>query len=437
MARPIVALVGRPNVGKSSLFNRLTGERRAVIHDVPGTTRDRLYGTAEWNGHEFTVVDTGGLELQSEGLPGEIRAQAEEAMREADVIFFVVDVASGVTATDAEVAGLLRRTEKPLILVANKADNLRLAKLADELYELGLGKPYPISALHGTGTGDLLDELTALLPRPEEADEDDESIAVAIVGRPNVGKSSLLNSILGEQRVIVSPIPGTTRDAIDTELEFEGERVVLIDTAGLRRRGRIEPGVEKFSVLRSVRAIERCDVAVLVIDANDGVTAQDAHVAGYVQEAMKGLLVVLNKWDLITKVPTVAADFTALVKRELNFVDYAPMLFISALSGRGTQRLLPAVAAIAAERRKRIPTAELNNAMREAFAAHPLNDKGKPFKLYYVTQPRTSPPTFIFFVNDPRRVHFSYIRYLENKIREHFGFEGTAIKIAFRGRGES
>jgi GTPase len=436
MARPIVALVGRPNVGKSSLFNRLTGQRRAVIHDVPGTTRDRLYGTAEWNGHEFTVVDTGGIELESEGLPGEIRAQAEEAMREADVIFLIVDVAAGVTATDSEVASLLRRTEKPVLLVGNKADNLRLAKLADDLYELGLGKPYAVSALHGTGTGDLLDELVALLPRAEETDDDEDTFSVAIIGRPNVGKSSLLNAILGEQRVIVAPIPGTTRDAIDTEIEYEGKPVTLIDTAGLRRRGRIEPGVEKFSVLRSVRAIERCDVAVLVIDADDGVTAQDAHVAGYVQEAMKGLLVVLNKWDLITKVPTVAADFTALVKRELNFVDYAPLLFVSALSGRGTQRILPAVAAIAEERRKRVPTSELNNAMRDAFAAHPLNDKGKQFKLYYVTQPRTSPPTFIFFVNDPRRVHFSYIRYLENKIREHFGFEGTAIKIAFRGRSE-
>ncbi len=236
--------------------------------------------------------------------------------------------------------------------------------------------------------------------------------------------------------MIVAPIPGTTRDAIDTEVEYESERVTLIDTAGLRRRGRIEPGVEKFSVLRSVRAIERSDVAVLVLDADAGVTAQDAHVAGYVQEAMKGLLIVLNKWDLVTKEPTVAADFTAVVKRDLNFVDYAPLVFVSALSGRGTQRVLPAVKAIADERRKRVPTADLNNAMRKAFAAHPLNDKGKPFKLYYVTQPRTSPPTFIFFVNDPRRVHFSYIRYLENKIREHFGFEGTAIKIAFRGRSE-
>lgn len=436
MARPIVALVGRPNVGKSSLFNRFTGERRAVIHDVPGTTRDRLYGTAEWNGVEFTIVDTGGIEPDEEGLPAEIRAQAEEAMREADVILFVVDVMNGATGTDADVAEILRRTEKPLLLVANKADNLRRAKLSDELFELGLGKPYPVSALHGTGTGDLLDEVVVLLPRPEEQQDDEHSFSVAIVGRPNVGKSSLLNTILGEQRVIVAPIPGTTRDAIDTEIEYEGESVVLIDTAGLRRRGRIEPGVEKFSVLRSVRAIERCDVAVLVIDAHDGITAQDAHVAGYVQEAMKGLLIVLNKWDLIEKVPTVAADFTTLVKRDLNFVDYAPLIFVSALTGRGAQRVLPAVKAIADERRKRVPTAELNEAMREAFAAHPLTDKGKPFKLYYVTQPQTSPPTFIFFVNDPRRVHFSYIRYLENRIRERFGFEGTAIKIAFRGRAE-
>src|SRR5215212_110053 len=281
MARPIVALVGRPNVGKSSLFNRLTGERRAVIHDVAGTTRDRLYGTAEWNGREFTVVDTGGIEMESEGLPSEIRAQAQEAMREADLILFVVDVNTGATTMDQEVTELLRRTKTPVLLVANKADNLKRSHLADDLYELGIGQPYPISALHGTGTGDLLDQVVAELPPEEEPVDDESSFSVAIVGRPNVGKSSLLNSILGEPRVIVAPIPGTTRDAIDTSLDYEGDKVVLIDTAGLRRRGRIEPGVEKFSVLRSVRAIERCDVAILVIDAADGVTAQDTNVAGY------------------------------------------------------------------------------------------------------------------------------------------------------------
>lgn len=436
MGRAIVALVGRPNVGKSSLFNRLTGERRAVIHDVPGTTRDRLYGLAEWNGREFTVVDTGGIELESEGLLADVRLQAQEAMREADVILMVVDVNAGVTAADLEVAELLRRTDKPLLLVANKADNVGRAKLASDFYELGLGEPWAVSALHGTGTGDLLDEVVALLPEAPAEEVDDQSFAVAIVGRPNVGKSSLLNSMLGEPRVIVAPIPGTTRDAIDSELDYEDQRVVLIDTAGLRRRGRIEPGVEKFSVLRSVRAIERADVAVLVIDAADGVTAQDAHVAGYVQEAKKGLLIVVNKWDLIEKHPTVSADFTEIVRRDLSFVDYAPLLFLSAKTGRGTQRVLPAVKRIADERRKRVPTAELNQAMRDAFAAHPLTERGKLLKLYYVTQPSVSPPTFVFFVNEPRRVHFSYQRYLENRLRERFGFEGTAIRISFRGHGE-
>lgn len=436
MPRPIVALVGRPNVGKSSLFNRLIGERHAVIDATPGTTRDRLYGTTEWRGRELTVVDTGGIELAEHGLIAEVRGQATEAMREADVILFMVDANDGLTAADEEVANLLRRSERPVLVVANKADNARRADLAIEFYALGLGEPWPISALHGTGTGDLLDAVLESLPEAPEDAQGDAAFAVAIVGRPNVGKSSLLNAMLGESRVIVSPTPGTTRDAIDTMIDYEDERVLLIDTAGIRRRGRIERGVERFSVMRAVRAVERCDVAILVLDAVDGVTAQDTHVAGYVQEARKGLLVVLNKWDLVEKDAQVADSYTAMVRRELNFVDYAPLLFVSATTGRGVDRILPAAREIARERRKRVPTGPLNQAMRQAVAAHPLSERGRQLKLFYVTQAEIDPPTFVFFVTDPRRVHFTYQRFLENQLRRHFGFQGTALRLSFRGRSD-
>jgi GTPase len=353
MARPVVAIVGRPNVGKSTLFNKLIGERRAVMHEVPGTTRDRLYGTTDWGGREMTVVDTGGIGVGTELLTGpgdparwgslplsHILAQAQEAMDEADVILFLVDALNGITSADQDVANLLRRSRKPIVLGANKAEGKRGAENSVEMFELGLGEPIPFSAIHGTGTGDLLDAVVEHLP-PAPATEDEEpDLSVAIVGRPNVGKSSILNRLLGQERAIVSPIPGTTRDALDTEMRWQGKRVRLIDTAGIRRRGRIEQGVEKFSVLRAVRAIERAEVAILVIDATAGVTAQDTHIAGYVQEAKKGLVIAVNKWDLVEKDNNTAQDYTAVIHRELNFVDWAPIVFVSALTGQRSPRVL-------------------------------------------------------------------------------------------------
>jgi GTP-binding protein len=444
MARPVVAIVGRPNVGKSTLFNRLIGERRAVMHDVPGTTRDRLYGTADWRGREFTVIDTGGIGLESDDrregvvpMLADVLAQAQEAMDEADVILFVVDAASGPSTSDADVADLLRRSRKPVVVGANKADGQRQGLNSVEFYELGLSEPIPFSALHGTGTGDLLDEIVERLPPAEAGPEDEADLSIAIVGRPNVGKSSLVNRLLGKERSIVSPIPGTTRDAVDSELQYDGQRVLLIDTAGIRRRGRIEQGVEKFSVLRAVRAIERAGVAILVIDAVDGITAQDTHVAGYVQEARKGLVIAVNKWDLLEKDNHTVPEFTARIRRDLSFVEWAPILFMSALTGQRVRRVLDVARAVQAERDKRIPTPKLIELVRDAVARHPHTERGRQLKIFYATQAGTRPPTFVFFVNDPKLLHFSYQRYLENRIREAFGFQGTAIRLVFRGRDES
>lgn len=438
MATPIVAIVGRPNVGKSTLFNRLIGERRAVTHEVPGTTRDRLYGRTDWNGREFTLVDTGGigLELQDQFLP-EVVDQALEAVAEADVIVLLVDAQTGLTAADEEVAELLRRANKPVILAVNKVEGRRLETAGPEFYQLGLGEPIWISAIQGQGTGDLLDAIVANLP-PETpaAPEEEVDVAIAIVGRPNVGKSSLLNAITGQRRAIVSPVPGTTRDPIDTLVRYQDRQVLLIDTAGIRRRGRIEQGVEKFSVLRAVRSIERSDVVALLIDAVEGVTAQDTHVASYVEEAAKGLILVVNKWDLVEKDTRTAETYTEHVRRAFSFAPYAPIVFVSALTGQRVQRVLDLALEIQAERRKRVPTAMLNTVIREAVAAHRPAVHGRPLKVYYATQPETSPPTFVFFVNDPELVHFSYRRYLENRLRAAFGFGGTPIRLLFRGRRE-
>jgi len=432
--KPIVAVVGRPNVGKSTLFNRLIGQPLAIVEDLPGTTRDRLYADSEWNGRVFTVVDTGGLVFDESGeVEWKVREQAQIAIAEADVIVFVVDASTGLTAADREAADLLRRTDKPLILAANKADNENRRQAAVEFYELGLGDPIPISALHGTGTGDLLDAITASLA-PEEVEEPDEAIRVAIVGRPNVGKSSLLNALLGEERAIVSEIPGTTRDAIDTRLEWGGQPVVLIDTAGIRRRGRIEPGVEKYSVLRAMRAIQRADVAVLVLDGVDGPTAQDAHVAGYILEEMKSVVVAVNKWDLVPKDSHTMHQYTQVVRGALRFMDYVPVLFISAKTGQRVGQVLDTALRVRDERLVRLSTAELNDILRQAVARQsPPTKAGKVLKFYYVTQPSVDPPTFVFFVNDKELVHFSYARYLENQIRERYPFTGTPLRLLFRG----
>jgi GTPase len=436
---PIVALVGRPNVGKSTLFNRLIGEHRAVVHEQPGTTRDRLYGTAEWRDREFTVIDTGGIGLETgDGdLLADVRLQAEEAMRQADVIIWVVDASTGLTAADAEVADQLRPSKKPVILTANKAENQRrqLDAMA-EFPPLGFGEPVIISALHGEGTGDLLDAIVDWFPKAPAEDASPPAVAIAIVGHPNVGKSSLVNRLVGSRRTIVRDEAGTTRDAIDTNITRDGQNILLIDTAGIRRRGRVQPGVEKFSVLRAVRAIERADVAVLLVDATEGLLAQDAHVAGYVEEAAKGLIVAVNKWDLVEKHPKAQQEYTEILRRELKFADWAPVLYLSAKTGQRVDRIVSQALAIQAERTKRVSTPKLNDVIRHAVEAHPHNERGRTLKLYYSAQTGSSPPRFTLFCNDPRMVHFSYVRYLDNTLRDNFGFDGTPIRIEFRGRNE-
>jgi GTP-binding protein len=442
--KPLVAIVGRPNVGKSTLFNRLVGEFLAIVEDQPGTTRDRLYADAEWSGHAFTLIDTGGLEPKSiDDYAARVRAQAELAIAEADVIIFLVDAREGATGMDKDIAEILRRTSKPVLLAANKADNLRRRQDTVEFYELGLGDPLPVSSLHGTGTGDLLDEVVAHFPPPEPETEE-VALRVAIVGRPNVGKSSLLNALVGEERVIVSEQPGTTRDAIDTVLEHNGQRVVLIDTAGIRKRGRVIPGIEKYSVMRALRAIDRADVVALLVDAEEGVTAQDTHIAGYVAEAMKGLVIAVNKWDLVRaakggvqdpKAPDYRLEYEAVVRNQFNFVDYAPILFISAKTGQRLTQVLDAAVKVKEQRQRRIPTAQLNAAIQESVSRHePPSDHGRHLKVLYVTQVSIEPPTFVFFVNDPKLLHFTYRRFIENEIRQRFGFQGTAIKLIFKHR---
>jgi GTP-binding protein len=435
VTKPLVAIVGRPNVGKSTLFNRLVGERLAIVEDVPGTTRDRLYADAEWGGVTFTLVDTGGLVPDArDDLVAQVRAQAEIAMGEADVIVFLTDVLEGVMPGDEEIAQILRRSEKPVFLAVNKADNERRRLEALEFYGLGLGEPWPISALHGAGSGDLLDEIVAAFSMEEEGEEV-EAVKIAIVGRPNVGKSSLLNKLLGQERAIVHEEPGTTRDAIDTVMEWGGEPLVLIDTAGIRRRGRIERGIERYSVLRALRAIQRADVVLLLIDATEGVTAQDAHIAGYILEEGKSVVVIVNKWDVVDKGPRTTEEYRQQVRVGLRFLDYVPVLFISAKTGQRVGQVLPTALRAQEARLIRIPTGELNNLLQEAVARHaPPSKAGKRLKFYYATQAAVNPPTFIFFVNDRRLVHFSYRRYLENRIRERYRFEGTPLRMSFRER---
>ena len=451
MKKPVVALVGRPNVGKSTLFNRLIGERVAIVDDVPGTTRDRLMGEAEWNGRLFNVIDTGGIDpsmggetplsIGSSEYIAQIRAQALVAMQEADVILFLVDAVSGVTPADMEVAQILRKNQQvkdgepfpPIFLVVNKTDNDKLRKEIAQFYEIGLGEPYPISAQHGTETGDLLDDLVAVFPDVEE--EDDDSVKIAIVGKPNVGKSSLLNRILGEDRSIVSPIAGTTRDAVDTYLEHEGIPVTLIDTAGIRRRGKIDPGVEKYSVLRAMRSIERCDVALLVIDAENGITAQDTHIAGYILQEWKSTVVVVNKWDLIEKDTYTMKNFTDRIRQELNFMSYIPIVFISAKTGQRVDQVLPLALRVQEERLARISTAQFNRILQRAQDQHAAPSRsGQFFKIYYGNQVRSDPPTFLIHVNDPKLAHFTYLRYLENCIRREFEFVGTPIRLVLKAR---
>ncbi len=456
MRKPLVALVGRPNVGKSTLFNRLAGERLAVVDDVPGTTRDRLVSEVEWNGVSFDLVDTGGIEAASRradvrplasdsaAFISEIRAQSQLAISEADVVVFMTDVSTGVTGTDAQVADMLRRAHKklpgrkrpPLLLVVNKCDNAARRADAQQFFELGLDEPYPIAALHGFGSGDLLDAIVAQLP-PAPAAAEDDAVAIAIVGRPNVGKSSLLNKLLGQERVIVSPLAGTTRDAIDTRLTYHGTDITLIDTAGIRRRGKIVPGVEKYSVLRALKAIDRAEVVLLLVDASEPFTAQDAHIAGMVLDKARSAIVVVNKWDVIPKDSYTMDMYRTMVREALQFLDYVPVLFVSALTGQRVNKTLPLALKVHAERHRRAPTAELNKVVRAALGQHaPPSRGGKRLRIFYATQVATAPPVILIHVNDRKLLHFSYTRFLENQIRARFEFTGTPLRLAFRERSD-
>ena len=435
--KPIVAIVGCQNVGKSTLINRLAGRRLAIVEDFPGTTRDRLKVDVESLGREFTLIDTGGLEPASgTTLSHKINSQISLAISEADVILFVVDAKLGLLPIDTDVAALLRPVDKPVLLVANKADTDKFAQNAAEFYRLGLGDPIAISAYHGRGVSDLVDAIVAILPENiSTAPNAQGTPQLAIVGRPNVGKSALLNTLLGEERVVVSSMPGTTRDAIDTSLDIDGQRVTLIDTAGIKKRGQIGTGIDRYSVERSFRAIARADVALLVLDASEPATEQDLHIAGYIQQACKGLVFVVNKLDLVTDLQK--EEFTQFLHSRFKFFIHAPVIYTSAMTGQGVTEIIPPALEVFAQRHQRVPTAELNSTIRQVTARHmPPSKKGKILKFMYVTQAEVNPPTFVFFVNDATLAHFSYQRFLENSLRQRFGFQGTPLKFVFKSRGE-
>jgi len=434
MSKPIVAVIGRPNVGKSTFFNRLAGRRISIVEDTPGVTRDRIYTEVEWLNHRFSLIDTGGLEPStSELIPAQMRHQAELAIDTADVIIFLVDGRAGLTAQDREIADLLRKNQKPILLVINKVDTHVHSEHYYDFYELGLGDPIEISSEMAFGIGDLLDQVVAYFPPNDNPEEEQELIKVAVIGKPNVGKSSLVNQILGEERVIVSEIAGTTRDAIDTPFSTDGQEYLLIDTAGLRRKSKIHDDVEHYSVIRAIAAIERADVCVLMIDGREGVTEQDKKVAGLSHENGKAMLILVNKWDLVEKDNKTVNIMTKDIRRELGFCQYAPILFVSVETGQRLNRILPMIQHIANQNTLRVQTGVLNEVVAEAtLMKQPPSDKGKRLKIYYVTQVSVKPPTFILFINDKELTHFSYLRYLENRIRESFGFEGTPIRFMYR-----
>ncbi|AIQ13526.1 GTP-binding protein [Paenibacillus sophorae] len=438
MARPVVAIVGRPNVGKSTIFNRLIGDRLAIVEDKPGITRDRIYGVSEWNGKAFSVIDTGGIEIDGEDMIlKSIRIQAELAIEEADLIVFMCEAKSGLTNADEEVAQLLFRSGKPVVLAINKVDNMKRAEDIYEFYSLGFGDPIGISGSHGTGIGDLLDEVTERLPEPQDEEYDEDVIRVALIGRPNVGKSSLVNAILGEERVIVSDVAGTTRDAIDTPFERDGQRYVLIDTAGMRKRGKVYETTEKYSVMRAMRAIERADVVLVVINGEEGIIDQDKHIAGYAHDAGKASMFVVNKWDAVEKDDKTMQHFENKIRDHFLFMTYAPVVFLSALTKQRLHKLLPIVQHVAQQHSLRIATHLLNDVVSDAVAINPPpTDKGRRLRINYVTQVAVKPPTIVVFVNDPSLMHFSYERYLENKIRGAFNFEGTPIRIFTRRKSD-
>lgn len=433
MSKPILAVVGRPNVGKSTFFNRIIGERKAIVEDVPGVTRDRIYAETEWNGREFAIIDTGGIEASTDDpILSQMRDQAVVAMDMADLILFMVDGKEGLTTADIEVGAILRRTGKKVFLVVNKIDNP--SKMPDtiyDFYELGLGEPIPISSANMLNIGDLLDEIVSGFP-DKDYEADEENIKLAIIGKPNVGKSSLVNALTKENRVIVSPIAGTTRDSIDTPFSFEGNDFTLIDTAGLRRRSKVYDSIEKFSVIRAIAAIERCDICILMIDAMEGITEQDKKIAGIAHEAGKGMMIVINKWDLVEKETNTMRDYERKVRAELLFASYAPILFTSVLQGRRIYDILRKAAAIQEIRMRRITTGKLNNLIEDAvMMRQPPSDKGKRLKIYYATQIGVAPPLFSFNINSRELMHFSYARYLENRLREAYDFEGTSVKFVY------
>ena len=434
MGLPVVAIVGRPNVGKSTIFNRLVGERVAIVEDKPGVTRDRLYGKGEWLTRTFHVIDTGGIEFgETDEILTQMRYQAELAIDEADVIVMIVDGRTGITDADQELARMLNRTGKPVVLGVNKIDNPEMRADIYDFYRLGLGDPFPLSGTHGLGLGDLLEEVVRHFPQQEEEDDQDDVIRVAIIGRPNVGKSSLTNAILGEERVIVSEIAGTTRDAVDTPFERDGQNYILIDTAGMRKRGKVYENTEKYSVMRAMRAIEESDVVMVVLNGEEGIIEQDKKIAGYAHEAGRGVIIVVNKWDAVEKDDKTMQRFTALIREEFKYLDYAPILYVSAKTKQRVHTILPKVNEVAEAHSLRIPTSVLNDLITDATVrTPPPSDNGKRLKINYATQASVKPPTFILFVNDPELMHFSYERYIENKIREAFVFEGTPIRILTR-----
>jgi GTPase len=438
MSLPVVAIVGRPNVGKSTIFNRLAGERIAIVEDQPGITRDRIYCQSDWNGERFHVIDTGGLEFgEQDEILDHIRNQAELALTESDVILFVVDGREGITSGDQEVARLLHKTNKPVIIVANKIDHIKHADLAYEFYQLGFEHVIAVSSLHGTGTGDLLDLTVSFFPEKLEETYDEETIKVSLIGRPNVGKSSLVNAILGEDRVIVSPVAGTTRDAIDTPFTLEDEQYVLIDTAGLRKRGKVYESIEKFSVLRAMQAIDRSDVCLIVLDGERGIAEQDKKIAGYAHEAGRAAIFVVNKWDAVEKDEKTMDRFRKEIRFQFQFMSYAPILFTSAKTKQRVGKVLPKVKEVAEQHTMRISTSVINQVIQDAITmTPPPSDKGRRFKVQYATQVAVKPPTMVLFVNDPELAHFSYLRYLENQLREAFAFEGTPLRILLRKKNK-
>lgn len=435
MANPTIAIVGRPNVGKSTIFNRIAGERISIVEDTPGVTRDRIYTTGEWLGREFSLIDTGGIDLGDEPFMDQIKYQAEIAIEEADVIIFVASGREGITDADELVAKILFRSKKPVILAVNKVDNPEMRNDIYEFYSLGLGDPYPVSGSHGLGLGDVLD--AAVKHFSTETEEEDESIIkFSLIGRPNVGKSSLINAILGEDRVIVSDIEGTTRDAIDTYFESEdGQKFLMIDTAGMRKRGKVYESTEKYSVMRAMRAIERSDIVLMVLNAEEGIREQDKKVAGYAHEAGRGIIIVVNKWDTLKKETNTMRDFEEKIRDEFQYLDYAPIIFVSAVTKQRLNKLPELIERVSMNQNLRIPSALLNDVVMDAIAINPTpTDKGKRLKVFYATQVAIKPPTFVIFVNEEELMHFSYARFLENQIRKAFTFEGTPIKIIPRRR---